>query len=60
MYSDKHLFKNERLKLFKTSSVIIVKDCKNFFRLLPVSYLIDIRMAKFFENFVTNENCVCQ
>jgi len=48
------------IKLFKTSSAIIVKDCQNFFHLLPVSYLIDIKMAKFLENFVTNENCVCK
>jgi len=28
--------------------------------LLPVSYLVDIRMDKFLENCVTNENCVCR
>ena len=48
------------MKLFKTSSAIIIEDCQNFFHLLPVTYLIDIRMAKFLENFVTNENCVCK
>jgi len=48
------------MKLFKTSSAIIVKDCQKIFYLLPVSYLINIRMAKFLDNFVTNENCVCK
>ena len=48
------------MKLFKTSSAIIIEDCQKFFHLLPVTYLIDIRMAKFLENFVTNENCVCK
>ena len=48
------------MKLFKTSSAIIVKDCQKFFHKLPVSYLIEIRMAIFLENLVTNENCVCK
>ena len=48
------------MKLFRTSSAIIVENCQNFFHLLPVSYLIDIRMANFLENCVTNENYVCR
>jgi len=48
------------MKLFRTSSAIIVENCQKFFHLLTVSYLIDIglRMAKFLENCITNEMCV--
>jgi len=31
-----------------------------FFHFLPISYLIDIRTAKFLENVVRNDNCVCR
>jgi len=48
------------MKLFRTSSANIVEDCHKFFHFLPISYLIDIRTAKFLEYVVTNENCcVC-
>ena len=36
------------LQLFRTSLANIVQDCQKFFRLLPVSNLIDIRTARFF------------
>jgi len=48
------------MKLFRTSSANIVEDCQKFFHFLPISYLIDIRTAKFLENVVRNENCVCK
>jgi len=35
------------------------KTVRNFFRLLPVSNLIDIRTARFLEEFTINENHVC-
>ena len=47
------------MKLFRTSSANIVQDCQKFFRLLPVSNLIDIRTARFLEEFTVNENHVC-
>ena len=31
----------------------------NFFHLLPVSHQIDIRTAKFLENFMCSENYIC-
>ena len=46
------------MKLFRTSSANIVQDCQKFFRLLPVSNLIDIRTARFLEEFTINENHV--
>jgi len=48
------------MKLFRTSSANIVEDCQKFFHFLPISYLIDIRTAKFLENIFGNENCVCK
>ena len=45
----------------KIRLVIITMCCSNeLIYGYAVSYLIDIRMAKFLENFVTNENCVCK
>jgi len=38
----------------------IVKNCQKFLFFLPLSYLIDIRTAKFLEPFVTNANCLCR
>ena len=36
------------------------KDCLKFFRLLPIGNLIDIRTARFLEDFIINENYVCR
>jgi len=43
----------------QTGSATVVSDCMNFFHLLPVSHLIDIRAAKFSQNFMSNENYIC-
>jgi len=48
------------MKLFRTSSANIVQDCQNFFRLLPISNLIDKRTARFLEDFTINEKYVCR
>jgi len=48
------------MKLFRTSSANIMEDCQKFFHFLPISYLIDIWTAKFLENVVRNDNCVCR
>ena len=47
------------MKLFQTGSATVVSDCMNFFHFLPVSHRIDIRTAKFFENFMCSENYIC-
>ena len=47
------------MKLFQTGSATVVSDCMNFFHFLPVSYQIDIRTAKFLENFMCSENYIC-
>jgi len=43
-----------------TSLANIVQDCQKFFRLLPLSNLIDIRTARFLEDVVINKNYVCK
>jgi len=48
------------MTLFRTSSVNIVQDCQKFFRSLPISNFIDIRTARFLEDFIVNENYVCR
>ena len=44
------------MKLFQTISATVVSDCTNFFALFAQ---IDIRTAKFTENFVCSENYIC-
>ena len=47
------------MKLLQTGSATVVSDCMNFFHFLPVSHQIDIRTAKFSENFMCSENYIC-
>jgi len=46
-------------ELFQTGSATVVSDCMNFFHFLPVSHQINIRIAKFLENFMCSENYIC-
>jgi len=48
------------MKLFKTGSAAVVSECQFFFRFLPISNQIDIRTAKFLENFITSDNYICR
>jgi len=48
------------MKLLQTSSATIIQDCQKFFYLLPVSCMIDIRTAKFLENFIINDYYDCR
>jgi len=47
------------MKLFQTGSTTVVSDCMNYLNFLPVSHQIDIRTAKFSENFMCSENYIC-
>jgi len=47
------------MKLFQTGSATVVSDCMNFLNFLPVSHQIEIRTAKFLENFMCSENYIC-
>jgi len=46
------------MKLFQTGSATIIQNCRKFFHLLPISYMIDIRTAKFLENFIINDEII--
>ena len=48
------------VELFRTGSAAVVDECQKFFRFLPVTYQIDIRMAKFLQKFMINENSICR
>jgi len=47
------------MKLFKTGSATVVSGCQKFFRFLPVTYKIDIRIANFLEKFISSDNSLC-
>jgi len=47
------------MKLFRTVSANVVRDCQKQFKFLPVSYQIDIRTTKFLEKFTSSENLIC-
>jgi len=47
------------MKLFKTGSATVISDFQKFFELLPVTYQIDIRTARFLEKFMTSDNGIC-
>jgi len=40
------------MKLFRTSSANTVQDCRKFFLLLPISNLIDLRIAAFLKTLL--------
>jgi len=47
------------MKLFRTGSTAIVKQCQLRFNFLPIHYQIDIRTAQFLEQFSGSDNSVC-
>jgi len=47
------------MKLFRTGSATVVNDCQKLFCLLPLTYQIDIRIARFLEQFKLSDNCIC-
>ena len=48
------------MKLFKTGSAAVVSECRNCFRLLPISNQIDIRTATFLEKIIISDNYICR
>ena len=47
------------MKLFRTGSVALVEDCQRFLNVLPVSYQVDVRTAKFLQKYKATENRIC-
>ena len=47
------------MKLFRTGSPLIVKDCQRFFNFLPVKLQLVSRTANFLRKFSASENSMC-
>ena len=47
------------MKLFRTGSPVMVKQCQQQFNVLPLHFQLDIRTAKFLEEFVSSTNSIC-
>jgi len=47
------------MKIFRTSSSAIVKDCQCNFSFLPIQSRIDGRTARFLQRYVASENSLC-
>jgi hypothetical protein len=47
------------MKLFRTSSPVIIKSCQLFFNFLPVKSQLEIRTAKFLQKFTASLNSLC-
>lgn len=47
------------MKVFRFGSPVIVQECQAYFGFLPIKSQIDIRTAKFLENFVACQNSIC-
>jgi exonuclease III len=47
------------MKLFRTGSSAVVTDCQVFFNFLPIIYQIEIRTAKFMQDFAASQNSIC-
>jgi hypothetical protein len=48
------------MKLFRTGSITVIEECQKFFQLLPVKFLVDIKVVKFLQKFLASENRVCR
>ena len=48
------------MKLFRTSSSQLIKECQLNFGFLPVSNQLTIRTANFLQVFIASENTLCQ
>ena len=48
------------MKVFRTASPAVVKECQRIFGFLPITLQILIRTAKFLKVFVATDNSLCQ
>ena len=47
------------MKIFRTGSPVIVKECQSNFNFMPIQPQINIRTARFLQNFTVSENSLC-
>jgi hypothetical protein len=64
MSRDKHSFDLNLTRTFVTfcgtGSSTVATECQFFFKFLPTTYQIDLRTAKFLQQFAASESCICQ
>lgn len=48
------------MKIFRTGSALNITECLRYCGVLPISYQLDIRTARFLNKFNASENSVCQ
>ena len=48
------------MKIFRIGSSTVVTECQVFLNFLPITYQIDLRIAKFSQQVAASENCICQ
>jgi len=48
------------MKIFRTASPAVVKECQRIIGFLPITSQILIRTAKFLQVFVATDNSLCQ
>jgi len=47
------------MKIFRTGSPAVVKECQFNFNLMPIQSQINIRTAKFLNKFILSDNSLC-
>ena len=47
------------MKLFRTGSAAVVKECQFQFKFLPIKYQLNIRTARFLQKFAASSNGIC-
>ena len=47
------------MKLFRTGSPAVVKECEINFGFLPLKYQLCIRKARFLQKYLASENTLC-
>ena len=47
------------MKVFRTGSAAVIKDCCAFFNILPLKQTVAIRTVKFLQDFIVSDNAVC-
>jgi hypothetical protein len=47
------------MKIFRTGSPAIVKECQLNFNFLPMKYQLKIRTARFLQKFAVSSNSIC-
>ena len=47
------------MRIFRTGSIDVVKQCRSYFGFLPVNCQLSIRTARFLQKFTASDNSLC-